>query len=164
VSFITDPAPGAVPSKSHVGDEGGNKMPQAAVVSSSEPIATTTAPAASAAGTTVEIELGEEGPQLYLRATPATVAAGTVTFAVSNVGAMPHQMVVLKTDVAADKLPAGDGGKASEEGRVGATTDIAPGGDDQYLTFDDLEPGKYVLICNVPGHYGLGQYASFEVT
>jgi len=27
-----------------------------------------------------------------------------------------------------------------------------------------LEPGKYLLICNVPGHYGAGMWTEFAVT
>ena len=28
----------------------------------------------------------------------------------------------------------------------------------------DLSPGKYVLICNISGHYDAGMYTDFEVT
>ena len=28
----------------------------------------------------------------------------------------------------------------------------------------DLEPGHYVLFCNLPGHYRLGMRSDFEVT
>ncbi|WP_245455931.1 sulfocyanin-like copper-binding protein [Mesorhizobium sp. M7A.F.Ca.US.008.03.1.1] len=27
----------------------------------------------------------------------------------------------------------------------------------------DLKAGKYLLICNVPGHYGAGMWAEFTV-
>ena len=27
-----------------------------------------------------------------------------------------------------------------------------------------LKPGKYLLICNVPGHYSAGMWTEFEVT
>ena len=28
----------------------------------------------------------------------------------------------------------------------------------------NLQPGKYVLICNTPGHYQLGMHTGFSVT
>ncbi|MBC7460394.1 MAG: cbb3-type cytochrome c oxidase subunit I [Thermoleophilia bacterium] len=163
LAMLRDPAPGAKPYKSFLGDEGGNRMPAPAKVAVGEPTATATAPLPGEGGTAVPVALGEDGGKLYVRPEVASVAGGAVTFAVTNKGSMPHQLVVLKTDIAPGKLPAGDGGMAKEVGRVGAVEQVTPGSATQYLTLD-LKPGKYVLICNVPGHYGLGQYASFTVT
>ena len=39
----------------------------------------------------------------------------------------------------------------------GCTVDLSP------LTLV-LKPGKYLLICNVPGHYSAGMWSEFEVT
>ena len=41
-------------------------------------------------------------------------------------------------------------------------SDLGPG-KSASATFE-LSPGKYVLICNVAGHYEDGMYAGFEVT
>ena len=162
--LLTDPAPGARGVKSFAGDEGGLTMPTTASGSSREPQPTTTQPGPGVAGTMIDVKLGEDGGTLFLRPSVTSTASGTVTFAVTNSGAMPHQFVILKTDTPASKLPAGDGGTAREIGRLGGIPDMAPGSPTQYLTFEQLRPGAYVLLCNVPGHYGLGQFAAFTVT
>jgi uncharacterized cupredoxin-like copper-binding protein len=53
------------------------------------------------------------------------------------------------------------GSTASEEGSVGST-DIVATGESTSLTVD-LDPGAYVLICNVPEHYRAGMYIGFTV-
>jgi len=162
-TMLRDPAPGAKPVKSYLGSEGGSKMPEAAKASTGEPTASTTAPLPGVGGTEVKVQLGEDDGKLFVRPAVDSVAAGKVTFATTNAGSMPHEMVVLRTDIAADKLPEGDGGKAKEVGRIAAVPQMAPKSATQYITLD-LKPGTYVLLCNVPGHYSLGQYVAFTVT
>lgn len=162
--MLTDPAPGARASQSFKGDEGGRKIVVQAAPAKGEPTATSTKPSAAQAGRMVEVELGDKDGKLFLRPGSPSVASGIVTFAVANSGAMPHEFVLLKTDTPAGKLPEGDGGKAKEIGRVGAIPELGSNSEMQYLTFDNLKPGKYVMLCNVPGHYGLGQYAAFTVS
>jgi uncharacterized cupredoxin-like copper-binding protein len=161
--MLEDPAPGAARFQSFKGSEGGDTMPATTAAAADEPEVLDQAPAAPLAGITVDIELGEDGGTLFVRPSVSKVAAGTVTFAVANGGAMPHEFVVLKTDTPADALPEGDGGKAEEPGRIAYVPEMAPGTPARYVTMD-LEPGAYVLLCNVPGHYALGQYAAFTVT
>ncbi|MCW2924364.1 MAG: heme/copper-type cytochrome/quinol oxidase, subunit 1 [Thermoleophilia bacterium] len=163
MSMLRDPAAGAKPVKSYFGDEGGSRMPVATEAAAGEPAASGTAPLPGVGGTEVKVRLGEDGGKLYVRPAADSVAAGTVTFSVRNKGSMPHELVVLKTDLDPGKLPEGDGGKAKEVGRVAHVPQMTPGSATQYVTLD-LKPGKYVLLCNVPGHYGLGQYAAFTVT
>jgi len=86
--------------------------------------------------------------------------AGPVSFDVSNVGVEGHNLLVVRTDAAADGLPV-EGSTASEEGTV-AETDVLAQGERQTITVD-LDPGAYVLICNVPEHYRAGMYAPFTV-
>jgi uncharacterized cupredoxin-like copper-binding protein len=179
IEIFDDSNTGSKPVQSFKGSEGGNVLPSTAAADTGgtktadsgeatiTPIGATgsdTPPVAAEAGTKIGIELGEQpGGKLYLATEQETVGAGTVTFEVENTGAMPHELVVLRTDVAADKLPMAEGGVAKEDGRVGGVEQMAPGSEPMYLTMD-LEPGAYVLLCNVPGHYGLGQYAAFTVT
>ena len=92
-----------------------------------------------------------------------TVKAGLVTFSVKNTGTLAHELVVVKTDVAQDKIPANaeEAGKMSEEGSLGESGDLASGtAKDFTLT---LTPGKYVLMCNEAGHYAMGMHIAFEV-
>lgn len=91
-----------------------------------------------------------------------SVKAGSVKIGVRNIGAMAHSFEVLKTDLPDDKLPVdGASGKAKEDGKVGGIETIAVG--KSAAVTIDLTPGKYVLICNVAGHYQLGMHAPFTV-
>lgn len=93
----------------------------------------------------------------------ASVPSGKITFQVKNSGTMVHEVVVLKTDVAADKIAPNpdEPGKMSEDGSQGESGDLEAG---QAKTFTlELEPGNYVLICNQPAHYLLGMHIAFVV-
>lgn len=91
-----------------------------------------------------------------------SIAAGHVVFGIRNHGAMAHEFKVIKTDQAPDQLPVDAGtAKASEDGKVGELTNIAAGATRKLAL--DLVPGKYVLICNVAGHYQLGMRVGLEV-
>jgi uncharacterized cupredoxin-like copper-binding protein len=91
-----------------------------------------------------------------------SVKAGTVKIGVRNLGTMEHSFLVLKTDLPPDKLPVdGASAKAKEDGKVGEIPSI-PAGKSAALTLD-LQPGKYVFICNLAGHYQLGMHTGFTV-
>lgn len=90
------------------------------------------------------------------------VRAGSVTFLVRNRGGSAHDFIVLRTDLAADKLPVDpQTQKAREDGRAGGLQELGPGKTGQLKL--DLAPGRYVLICNVPTHYGLGMRTELTV-
>lgn len=96
--------------------------------------------------------------------TPATASApaGSVTFTAQNEGAVAHELTVIQTNLAPDALPVA--AAKVDEGAVevvGTTPDI-DGGASEDLTVS-LEAGTYVLVCQVPGHYGLGMRAGFTV-
>ena len=91
-----------------------------------------------------------------------SVKAGTIKIGVRNLGTMEHSFVVIKTDLAPDKLPIdGASAKATEDGKVGGIASI-PAGKSAAVTVD-LAPGKYVFICNIAGHYQLGMHTGFTV-
>ena len=91
-----------------------------------------------------------------------SVKAGSTKIGVRNLASQMHSFEVLKTDLPHDKLPIdGVTAKAKEDGKVGGIESIAPGGSASVTL--DLAPGKYVLICNVAGHYQLGMHISFTV-
>lgn len=97
----------------------------------------------------------------------ATAPAGPINIKVSSKGPTEHEFVIFKTDLAPDMLPLSeDGTEVDEEGAGVAAVDelediIAGSSHDLPVT---LEAGKYVFICNLPAHYGLGMHAAFEVT
>jgi Uncharacterized copper-binding protein len=104
--------------------------------------------------------------------TPASAAAGDVTFQVSNTGPEDvHEFVVLKTDLDAGALPTDDTGAVLEEGEGIAVVDEIediPVGESQDLTVS-LDAGKYVLLCNIysaeeqEAHYEMGMRTNFTV-
>ena len=93
----------------------------------------------------------------------SSAPAGSVTFNISNEGPSAHEFVILKTDDAPDALPVKD--NTVEEDKVDVVDeaeDIAPSTTATLTT--DLEAGSYVIICNIPTHYGLGMHAAFTVS
>lgn len=130
-------------------------------------VATACAPAPSTAQiqgpTTVRVTLKEWSVQ----PDSTTVPAGKITFEVTNQGAIEHEMVILRTDVAPTQLAmnSAEPGTALEDSttvkNVGEVDEVAAGAT-KSDTFD-LTPGKYVLICNEASHYEAGMAISFTV-
>ena len=84
-------------------------------------------------------------------------------------------MVVIKTDLAPDALPVDKDDVVDEEGEglepIGEVEDIEVNGSKEVALA--LDPGKYVLICNIlqtepdgslESHYKVGMRTGFEVT
>ena len=122
--------------------------------------AATTSSGDGAAATSVAVDLKD------MAITPDTtsISAGSVTFDAHNSGPSVHELVVLKTDLAADALPEAEG-RVDEEGTgvemIGEIEEFASGLDESG-TFD-LTPGNYVLVCNIPGHYQSGMTIAVTV-
>lgn len=89
-----------------------------------------------------------------------TIPTGTVTLLVRNVGSSAHDFMIIKSDLPSDKLPQ-EGAKAKEDDKVFGIGELNPGG--RKTVSVDLKPGKYIFICNVAGHYGLGMHTSVTV-
>lgn len=92
-----------------------------------------------------------------------SVPAGPVTFVVKNTGAVEHELVVLQTDTAQDKIAMDmdEAGKMDETGNVGETGDMNAGETKSFTV--TLPAGHYVLICNEIGHYAAGMHLTFTV-
>lgn len=130
---------------------------------------------AAVKGTAVALQLGENGDKYFVKVDKDTVPAGTTTFVIDNVGTMHHELAVFKTDLAPGKLPVTDEREVDEEkaGLVAEAVYTKPlRGDEDHRIRDgrgvnftiDLEPGKYVLLCNLAGHYQSGQFVGFTVS
>lgn len=96
-----------------------------------------------------------------------SVAPGKVTVAVENRGTVEHELVFFRSDLAATRLPlAKDGHRVDEEG-IGLThldpeaENLAPGKKKEISI--ELTRGRYVVICNLPDHYGAGMHTVIEV-
>jgi uncharacterized cupredoxin-like copper-binding protein len=132
-------------------------------------------PATEATGNVVNVQLGENGNKYFVKVDRDTVKAGKTTFVIDNVGTIHHEMAIYKTDIAADKLPLTAEGTVDEEkaGLLAEAVYATPvRGDEDHRIRDgrgvnftiDLQPGKYVLLCNLRGHYKAGQFVAFTVT
>lgn len=127
-----------------------------------------------AAGTTVNVTLGE----WVVEPDPSSAPAGEITFVASNEGTIEHELVIIKTDLAPDALPTNDDGTVNEDAPglevIDEIEEFAAGGTESLTA--DLEPGKYVLICNIgpstaeeagnmehDAHYAEGMHAAFTV-
>lgn len=131
--------------------------------------APTTAAAPTTATTAAAADDHDEAAEIDVTLTEFAIAldgssahAGDVTFVVSNGGAAPHELAVIRTDLAPDALPTAAG--LVDEGQVevlGRTAQLG-GGATEDVTFA-LSSGSYVLICNIPAHYDLGMRVAFTV-
>ena len=92
--------------------------------------------------------------------------AGDVTFTMENAGTIPHEFIVVKTDIAPGEIPLGANNRFDEEGEgltaVGEIPEWEPGTTGKVTL--KLEPGRYQLLCNIAGHYKNGMYTPFTVS
>ena len=101
-----------------------------------------------------------------IKASPVTARAGVVTFHVTNSSTDTiHEMIVMYLADPTKPLPyinaeqRVDEDKAGDKGEV---SELDPGASGTLTVA--LKPGKYLLICNVPGHFASGMWTEFEVT
>ncbi len=100
-------------------------------------------------------------------ATAFTANAGEITFEVHNEGRGSHNLVIIRTDLAADALPSADVNNTfvDEEAageKIGEIEEFRGGGAMEVDSFT-LTPGRYVLICNLFRHYDFGMFAELTV-
>lgn len=123
--------------------------------------ATTEAGTETAAGPgTVTVEMGD----FFFDPKDVTADAGSVTISAPNVGQVEHELILFKSDADPASLPL-SGGDVDEEAleeqgaeEAGEIEDVAPG-ETKEKGFE-LTAGKYVMFCNLPGHYKQGMYGS----
>jgi uncharacterized cupredoxin-like copper-binding protein len=97
----------------------------------------------------VSATLGE----MFVRSDTTTAKAGDVMFSVKNTGATTHGLAIVRAPVSAP------GGTLDEKAFVAKGKDLAPGASDMFTA--KLEPGRYELVCYMPGHYAAGQKLAF---
>lgn len=99
-----------------------------------------------------------------LRLSLATVSAGEVTFKVKNTSSeMIHEVLVFPYIEGTPFAYDADMSKIDEEksGKLGEVSETEPGKTGELkLT---LAPGKYALLCNIPGHFASGMWAVLTV-
>jgi len=126
----------------------------------SEPAAAT---GAEAEGATLQIKMGE----FFFNPKNGSAQAGPTTIEAPNGGKAEHELVVFKTDMNPAKLPTEANGEVNEEKMdkiaesAGEIPDVEAG-ETKSADFE-LTPGKYVIFCNLPGHYAAGMYGTLTV-
>ena len=106
------------------------------------------------------VRIGTRGSKLALTQAGQT-KAGLVS-AHADLTPEDIELVVIRTDLAADALPVSGATVDESQLDVLGRTDTIGGGESETLSLN-LSAGSYVLICNVPGHWGLGMRSSLTV-
>ena len=121
-----------------------------------EPTATQTATQPAAAGRALTIRMTE----FAFDPKDTSAKAGRVTISAPNDGKVVHELVLLKTDEDPAALPK-KGDEVDESTSVGEIDDVEPGSTKKAKF--KLAPGKYAMVCALPGHYEGGMYGSLTV-
>lgn len=104
--------------------------------------------------------------EMGLQVSPGTVPAGLVEFIVKNEGQKPHELVIFKNNLLSQQLPI-KGGNLDEESKGlkhigGIVQSKLKSGATQTLKLN-LTSGRYLLVCNQPGHVQAGMKAELIV-
>ncbi|MBK9944056.1 MAG: hypothetical protein U0Z44_08420 [Kouleothrix sp.] len=116
---------------------------------------------AAALPSTVDVRLKSFG----IEASAVTLKAGKVTFNATNQATdIPHEMLVVKTDQAPDALPYDPGEGRLPEDKIDSKGEVPEleVGKSGSVTLD-LEPGKYLLLCNIATHFKKGMVLPIQV-
>ena len=120
--------------------------------------------ALTTSSTTAATPAASPGPvtlsEFKVQTAATTVAPGKVTFQISNAGRVQHELLVFRSDLPPSAYPLKDG-NIDEEGpgitKVSDGDNLDPGGT-QTRTVDLSQPGTYLFVCNLPGHFKAGMY------
>ena len=102
----------------------------------------------------------------------AIVAAGQVSFLVSNTGSLTHELIVLPLDAGSPVgvRAIGSDARVDETTSLGEASANCGEGEGDGIQPDrsgwvtlTLAPGRYELICNLPRHYAAGMRALLTV-
>ncbi len=100
-------------------------------------------------------------------AVPSSIKAGSVNLETANFGTIQHELLVFKSDLAPSAFPVDKNGNIVEDGPgitlVSDGDNIDPG-KTQTRTVDLTQPGTYVFLCNIPGHFKAGMFSVVTVT
>ena len=127
-------------------------------------------PTTNPMATNVDVTVGN----FFVRPAMSTALEGAVNFRVFNGGTETHEFVVVKTDLMAEQLPMNADGSFNEEGagvEVIDENEAVEAGNTETLSVN-LDPGHYILLCNIveaepdgtiESHFHEGMHADFNV-
>jgi len=103
-----------------------------------------------------------------LKPSDSAIKAGKLKIKVENKGSTEHEFVVFRTALDETDLPLNAAGDRIDEEGKGIThldpeAEDVPVGGSKTITID-LAAGRYVFVCNLPNHYGLGMHAVVNVS
>jgi uncharacterized cupredoxin-like copper-binding protein len=113
---------------------------------------------------TLEIKMGD----YFFDPKDATAKAGPTKIETPNEGKVEHELVLFKSNLNPAKLPTKSNGEVDEDkleqtgNKLVGELEAEPG-ETKSEQFN-LTTGKYVMICNLPGHYARGMYGSLTAT
>jgi uncharacterized cupredoxin-like copper-binding protein len=107
---------------------------------------------AKAAGTTVSVVAGKPSEFGFKLSTKTIPATGSVTFKLTNSGALPHDLKVCSSD---------KGGSADT--CTGTSTATISPGSSATLVVNFKTKGTYEYLCTVPGHAAAGMKGDLTV-
>lgn len=128
-------------------------------------------PAASPSASAAEVSASPVGAQPiglseWKVVVASSIKSGTLDFTITNNGAAPHELLIFKSDLEPAAYPTDAAGDIVEEGAgvtlVSDGENIDPAGSQARTV--DLAPGKYVFVCNIPGHFKQGMFTVVTVT
>jgi uncharacterized cupredoxin-like copper-binding protein len=125
-----------------------------AAEASTRPVATSAAGASSAKLDATSGKVTVDSTEWAFSAPEIDAKAGKLKLTLDNKGKIEHELVLLKSADAPASLKIGGQGRVSEKASVGEVSETKPGVS-RSTTFD-LKPGRYVYVCNIPGHYASG--------
>jgi len=119
------------------------------------------------AATSVKVvEDGEGGGKMTLKLEPQSVKAGDVEFSVKNDAVSEeHEMIVVHLKSADEAIPMNASSDRVDEDKLeslGEVEDLKPGTTGSLKA--TLQPGTYLVFCNIKGHYNAGMSSKLTVT
>ena len=98
---------------------------------------------------------------------PTSMLAGQVNFSITNIGTIQHELLVFKSDLPPAAYPLDKEGNIIEDGpgiSLLSDGDNIDPGKTQTRTVDLTKPGRYLFVCNIPGHFKSGMFRVVTVT
>ena len=94
---------------------------------------------------------------------PQRIPAGRTSFAVDNLGPIRHELIVAHETKGGPPIAA-DGIDVDEEGLEDAEVEeLEPQEPGVHTLHLNLKPGRYVLLCNMSGHFKGGMHTELVV-
>ena len=114
----------------------------------------------------VNVKLWDQGSTMRITTDRSQVKAGKITFEVENDPlSLVHEMLVVRVVSFDDTLPYDEEMARLCEDRVadfGEVAELEPNQSGELAI--NLKPEKYLLVCNMPGHYKMKMYSDLVVT